>query len=242
MPKVSQRAKDITHSPIRNLIEYARKAIERDIEVLHLNIGQPDIPTPSNALESLRTYDKKIIKYGASEGTTELRTGVAEYYKKQVSDINPEDIYITTGASEAITFVLFSCFDPQEEIIIPEPFYANYIGFSQMGGVNLVAVSSTIEDGFSLPDPTQFEEKINDKTKAIFLCNPGNPTGNLYTKEQLEEIAKLVKKHDLFLIVDEVYREFCYDAEFTSVLSLPGLEEHVIVIDSVSKVFSACGI
>lgn len=241
MPKVSQRGDDMTQSPIRSLIPFARKAKEEGVEVYHLNIGQPDIETPHAALSQLANYDQKIIKYGSSEGETSLRKVVRDYYSKNVAPVELEHIYVTTGASEAILFTLFSCFDSDEEIIIPEPFYANYIGFSHVSGVNLVPVTSTIDTGFSLPSAESFIAGISDKTKAIFLCNPGNPTGNLYSRDELIEIAKLVKEYDLFLIVDEVYREFCYDGEFTSVLSIEGLDDHVVVIDSISKVFSSCG-
>lgn len=241
MPKVSKRGEEMTQSPIRSLIPFARTAKENGIEVLHLNIGQPDITTPQSALNTLSTYNNDIIEYGSSEGVESLRKEVKEYYCEHVSPIEFNDIYVTTGASEAILFTLFSCFDQGEEIIIPEPFYANYIGFSHTSGVHLVPVTSTIDNGFSLPKAESFVEKISKKTKAIFLCNPGNPTGNLYSLEELEAIAAIVKEYDLFLIVDEVYREFCYDQEFRSVLSLSGLEQHVVVIDSISKVFSACG-
>lgn len=241
MPKVSRRGEAIIHSPIRSLIPYARKAKRAGIKVYHLNIGQPDIETPKPALEALKSYEDKFIGYGASEGSPKLRTIVSDYYRQHVSDIDPDQIYVTTGASEGIMFALFSCFDPGAEIIIPEPFYANYIGFSQVCGINLIPVTSTIHDGFALPDTRDFESRISSDTKAIFLCNPGNPTGCLYSEKELRAIAEVVKKHDLFLIVDEVYREFCYDETFYSVLNIEGIEEHVLVIDSISKVFSACG-
>ena len=241
MPSVSKRGERMTQSPIRSLIPYARDAKSKGVDVLHLNIGQPDIATPQVAIDSLKAYDNAIIEYGASEGDINLRKVVHQYYCDHVSAIDLEHIYVTTGASEAIMFTLFSCFDSHEEIIIPEPFYANYIGFAHTSGVNLVPVTSRLEDGFKLPSPEAFIQKITASTKAIFLCNPGNPTGNLYSKEELIEIAQLVQQYDLFLIVDEVYREFCYDDEFTSVLSLNEIEGHVVVIDSISKVFSACG-
>ena len=241
MPQVSKRGESIIHSPIRSLIPYAREAKSRGVHVYHLNIGQPDIKTPANALKALREFSEPVVKYGASEGTLELRETVREYYNQHVSAIELENIYVTTGASEAILFTLFSCFDTGAEIIIPEPFYANYIGFSQVSGVELVPVQGSITDGFALPDQQSFRDKITSNTKAIFLCNPGNPTGNLYSEEELREIAGIVKEYDLFLIVDEVYREFCYDAPFYSVLNIEGLEQNVLVIDSISKVFSACG-
>lgn len=241
MPTVSRRGEHMIHSPIRSLIPYARQAKKEGVKVYHLNIGQPDIVTPPAAMKRLKTYDQTIIRYGASEGSEELREVVKDYYCEHVAEVTTEDIYVTTGASEAILFTLFSCFEPGQEIIIPEPFYANYIGFSQISGVVLRPVQSKIDDGFGLPHPEAFVEQITQQTKAIFLCNPGNPTGNLYSEEDLRAIGKLVKKHDLFLIVDEVYREFCYDNEFFSVLQLEGLEDHIVVIDSISKVFSACG-
>ncbi|MFT4569052.1 MAG: aspartate aminotransferase [Saprospiraceae bacterium] len=241
MPNVSRRGEQMIHSPIRSLMPFARQAKKEGVEVLHLNIGQPDIKTPRAALESLASYDQEIIKYGASEGNEDLRRTVSKYYTENVADIDYSEVYVTTGASEAILFILFSCFEAGQEIIIPEPFYANYIGFSQISGVVVRPVQSSIDDHFGLPEPSSFVEQITSQTKALFLCNPGNPTGNLYSKEDLIEIGKLVKEHDLFLIVDEVYREFCYDEEFYSVLKLEGLEDHVVVVDSISKVFSACG-
>lgn len=241
MPIVSQRGVDMTQSPIRSLLPYARIAKQKGTKVYHLNIGQPDIATPEVAIARIKTYDHTIIEYGASEGELELREVVRDYYSEHVAEVDISHIYVTTGASEAILFALFACFDADDEIIIPEPFYANYIGFSHVSGVNMVPVTSRIDNGFSLPNPASFIEKITDRTKAIFLCNPGNPTGNLYSKEELLEIAELVKKFDLFLIVDEVYREFCYDQTFTSVLQLEGLEDNVLVVDSISKVFSSCG-
>jgi len=241
MPIVSRRGEHMIHSPIRSLIPYARKAKSEGAKVYHLNIGQPDIKTPKAAIDRLRSYDQSVIAYGASEGSDELREVVKDYYCDNVAPIDKSDVFVTTGASEGILFTLFSCFEPGQEIIIPEPFYANYIGFSQVSGVVLRPVQSSIKDGFGLPDPAAFVSQITQQTKAIFLCNPGNPTGNLYSEEDLREIGRLVKEHDLFLIVDEVYREFCYDQEFFSTLQLEGLEDHVVVIDSISKVFSACG-
>ena len=241
MPAHSKRGDTLGHSPIRVLMPYARKAKEQGKHVFHLNIGQPDIPTPPQALEAIRNSTETIIPYGPSEGLPELRTKVAHYYSKLDIQISSDDIYVTTGASEAILFALFSSCDEFDEVIIPEPFYANYIGFGHTSSVKIVPIPSYLETGFTLPTIDKFEELITPKTKAIFLCNPGNPTGCLYTKNELAELMELVKKYDLFLIVDEVYREFCYDEVFTSVLSFPGMEEHVIVLDSISKVFSSCG-
>lgn len=241
MPIVSKRGSRMIHSPIRSLIPYARAAKDKGVKVYHLNIGQPDIRTPRPALEALKSYDHQIIEYGASEGYLPLRQEVCEYYNRHVATVDLEDIFVTTGASEAIMFSLFSCFDEEAEIIIPEPFYANYIGFSQISDITLVPVTSHIESGFGLPDTEDIKSKITSKTKGIFLCNPSNPTGNLYTKEELHAIADIVQKYDLFLIVDEVYREFTYDQDFYSVLKIDAIADQVIVIDSISKVFSACG-
>ena len=241
MPVVSKRGNELTQSPIRSLIPYAREAKESGKQVYHLNIGQPDILTPKAALDSLKSFDEAIIPYGESEGQPSLREAVSTYYESFGAFIEPEDILVSTGASEAILFALFSCFDSGEDIIIPEPFYANYIGFAQVTGIHMIPVPSDIEKGFALPSIESFKNRITKRTRAIFLCNPGNPTGNLYSREELTQLAELIKEQDLFLIVDEVYREFCYDEPFTSVLSIEGLEEHVLVIDSISKVFSSCG-
>jgi aspartate aminotransferase len=241
MPSLSKRASTLGNSPIRSLSPFARAAKDVGVKVHHLNIGQPDILTPPSALAKLRSYDESVIKYGDSEGSLELRTTVARYYTKHVSPIHYQNVMVTTGASEAIAMALSVCFNEGDEIIVPEPFYANYLGFAHVAGVKLVAVTSSIEAGFALPDPSGFETLINDRTKGILLCNPGNPTGSLYSKVELKTIAKLVARHDLFLIVDEVYREFCYDEEFTSLLNFSEIEEQVLVVDSISKVFSACG-
>ncbi|MEE9373592.1 MAG: pyridoxal phosphate-dependent aminotransferase [Saprospiraceae bacterium] len=241
MPIVSKRGNRLKQSPIRSLIPYARQAKVKGNHVYHLNIGQPDILTPKAALDSLKTYDNEIIEYGQSEGKKSLREVVSCYYGSFGVSINADDILVSTGASEAILFALFSCFDHDEEIIIPEPFYANYLGFAQVTGIHMIPVPGEIENGFALPPIESFKSRITKNTRAIFLCNPGNPTGNLYNKEELKELAKLIIEEDIFLIVDEVYREFCYDEIFTSVLSIEGLEQHVLVIDSISKVFSSCG-
>lgn len=241
MPTHSKRGTEIGASPIRSLAPYSRRAKADGKNVFYLNIGQPDIPTPQEALETIKNLDDNIIAYGPSEGLPSLREKVANYYDKFQANLNTEDVYVTTGASEAILFALVACCDIGDEVIIPEPFYANYLGFSHMSAVTIRPLSTHLEDSFALPSPSEFEKLINPRTKAIFLCNPGNPTGQLYRKEELAELMHLVKKHNLFLIVDEVYREFCYDQAFTSVLAFEGMEEHVIVIDSISKVFSACG-
>ena len=241
MPRNSNRGTDIGASPIRSLLPYARKAKAEGKHVYHLNIGQPDIKTPKEALDFVQNLDEKIISYGPSEGLFSLRMKVAKYYDKFDANLKMEDVFVTTGASEAILFVLMATCDQKDEVIIPEPFYANYLGFSHMSSVTICPLTSKFEDKFALPKPAEFEKLISSRTKAIFLCNPGNPTGQLYSKEELKELMVLVKKYDLFLIVDEVYREFCYDSEFTSVLSFRGMEENIIVIDSISKIFSACG-
>ncbi len=241
MPSLSHRASSLGQSPIRSLAPFARAAKEKGVTVHHLNIGQPDIPTPGNAIQNLRNYDNDTIKYGDSEGSLSLRKTVAAYYQQYTSDLSHEHILVTTGASEAISMALSVCFNEGDELIIPEPFYANYLGFAHVSGVRLVAVASSIENGFALPHPSEFEKLITPRTKGIFLCNPGNPTGCLYTVQELEAIAGIVADYDLFLLVDEVYREFCYDTKFTSVLNFTNVREQVLVIDSISKVFSACG-
>ena len=229
-------------SPIRKLVPFAEQARAKGREVFHLNIGQPDIETPAQAMEAVRNNHIKVLEYSHSAGIESYRRGLAQYYQKGGIDIGHEDLIVTTGGSEAIVFTLNSITDPGDEIIIPEPFYANYNGFGISAGVKVVPVTSKIEDNFALPPIEEFEARITESTRAIMICNPGNPTGYLYTREELEALAELVKKHDLFLLADEVYREFAYDgAEHHSVLNLPGLEDHAIMIDSVSKRYSMCG-
>lgn len=229
-------------SPIRKLVPYAEIAKKKGHKVYHLNIGQPDIKTPEVALNAVKNADISVLEYSHSAGFESYRTKLAAYYQRQGLPINTADIIITTGGSEALLFAMGSTMDAGDEIIIPEPFYANYNGFSTASGVNIVPVISTIETGFALPPIADFEKLITSKTKAILICNPGNPTGYLYSKEEIMQLAELVKKHDLFLIADEVYREFAYDGyTHHSVMNVPGLEEHAIMIDSVSKRFSMCG-
>lgn len=242
MPKIAQKAIDMPASPIRKLVPYAEKAKKAGKTVYHLNIGQPDIETPQVALDAIRNFDHKVIEYSHSAGFESYRTKLAETYRKGGLPVNTEDIIITTGGSEALIFGFMTTCNPGDEVIIPEPFYANYNGFAVTAGLTVVPVTSTIETGFALPPVSEIEAKITAKTKAIVICNPGNPTGYLYSKEELEQLRDIVKKHDLFLFADEVYREFCYDgAQPFSVLNLEGIENNVIMIDSVSKRYSMCG-
>ena len=229
-------------SPIRKLVPFAEKAKSKGRQVFHLNIGQPDIKTPQAALDAVRNSEIAVLEYSHSAGFQSYREGLVNYYSKVGIDITADDLIITTGGSEAILFTLNSITDPEDEIIIPEPFYANYNGFGIASGVNVVPVTSRISEDFALPAIEEFEKLITDKTKAIMICNPGNPTGYLYTLEELNQLRDLALKHDIYLIADEVYREFAYDgAEHHSILTLEGLDEHAIVIDSVSKRYSMCG-
>jgi aspartate aminotransferase len=242
MPKISTKGQQMPESPIRKLVPYAEGAKKKGHKVYHLNIGQPDIKTPEVALNAIKKNTIEILEYSHSAGFESYRTKLANYYKSHGLPINTEDIIITTGGSEALLFAMGSTMDSGDEIIIPEPFYANYNGFSTASGVNVVPVISTIEEGFALPPISAFEKLITPKTKAILICNPGNPTGYLYSKEEIMQLAEIVKKHDLFLIADEVYREFIYDGDkHFSVMNVPGIEENAIMIDSVSKRYSMCG-
>ena len=230
-------------SPIRRLVPFAEKAKEEGKKVYHLNIGQPDIRTPEVALEAIHNFSDKVVEYSHSAGFESYRIGLAKYYQNLGIDIVHEDLMVTTGGSEALLFALNSCLDAGDEIIIPEPFYANYNGFSISSGVTVKPITTSINDGFTLPLIEEFEKLITPNTKAILICNPGNPTGYLYSKEELERLRDVVVKHDLFLISDEVYREFVYDGnDHHSVLSIEGLDENTIVIDSTSKRYSMCGI
>ena len=242
MPKISTKGQQMPESPIRKLVPYAEGAKKKGHKVYHLNIGQPDIKTPEVALNAIKNNTIEILEYSHSAGFESYRTKLSNYYKNHGLPINTEDIIITTGGSEALLFAMGSTMDNGDEIIIPEPFYANYNGFSTASGVNVVPVISTIDEGFALPPISAFEKLITPKTKAILICNPGNPTGYLYSKEEILQLAEIVKKHDLFLIADEVYREFIYDGdEHFSVMNVPGIEENAIMIDSVSKRYSMCG-
>lgn len=242
MPIISRRGKDAYTSPIRHLGPYADAAKAAGKQVYHLNIGNPDINTPPTALAAVRNAAEKIVPYSPSKGFTSYRKKLVGYYERfGVENLTYEDIIITNGASEGILFSMFSCLDAGDEVIIPEPFYAIYNAFSYVSGVKLVTITSSIENGYALPSAQEFINRITPRTKAIFICNPNNPTGCVYSKEELEELGEIVKKHDLFFFVDEVYREFSYEDDFYSVLNIKGLEDHVVVIDSVSKRFSACG-
>ena len=242
MPVISSKGLQMPESPIRKLVPYAEDAKKRGVQVFHLNIGQPDIETPEAALKAVKENDIKILSYARSEGSEEYRKKLSHYYRKNDIDVDHQDIIVTTGGSEALLFTLGSVTDFGDEIIIPEPFYANYNGFSVANGINVVPIVSGIEDDFALPPIEDFEKLITKKTKAILICNPGNPTGYLYSREELEKLKDLALKHDLFLIADEVYREFVYDGiKHYSILSLDGMEDHAIVIDSVSKRYSMCG-
>jgi len=242
MPILSEKAILMPASPIRKLVPYSEKAKTQGITVYHLNIGQPDIETPEVALNAVKNLDRKVIEYSHSAGFESYRNALSAYYIKNGIRVFPEDIIITTGGSEALIFGFMTTCNPGDEVIIPEPFYANYNGFAVTAGINVVPVTATIESGFALPPITEIEKKITSKTKGIVICNPGNPTGYLYSKEELEQLRDLVKKHDLFLFADEVYREFCYDGAVPfSVMNLEGIENNVIMIDSVSKRYSMCG-
>lgn len=243
MPKISNRAQQMPPSPVRKLVPYALQAKQRGIKVYHLNIGQPDIETPETALNAIKSIDLKTLEYALSEGNLEYRTAIEKYYHSLgFEDISTDQIIVTNGGSEALNFAISTLCDDGDEVIIPEPYYANYNGFTSTFNVKVVAVPSTIETGFALPPIEEFEKKITDKTRAIIICNPGNPTGYLYTYEELKKLAKIAVKHDIVIISDEVYREYVYDGKTqTSILTFPELKEHAIVIDSESKRYSMCG-
>ncbi len=242
MPLISKKGNLMPESPIRKLVPYAEAAKKRGTKVYHLNIGQPDIKTPQVALDAIKNNTIEVLSYARSEGSEEYRTKLANYYGNNNIDVSATNIVATTGGSEALLFTIGSITDPGDEVIIPEPFYANYNGFSTASGVKVVPVISGIDDNFALPKIEDFEKLITDKTKAILICNPGNPTGYLYSKEEIEKLKQLVLKHDLFLIADEVYREFVYDGlKHHSIMSEEGLDQHAIMIDSVSKRYSMCG-
>ena len=242
MPNISHRGDQMPASPIRKLVPFAEKAKLRGIKIYHLNIGQPDIETPKQMMDAVKNTHLKVLEYSHSAGFESYRRKLVQYYKDCGIEINHHQIMITTGGSEAILFGMMSCLDAGDEIIIPEPLYANYNGFSTAGNIIIKPITSTIETGFALPPISEFEKLITPKTKAILICNPNNPTGYLYSKEELSQLRELIIKYDLFLFADEVYREFVYDGkEHFSVMNLEGLDEHVVLMDSISKRYSACG-
>lgn len=242
MPEISTKATVMPASPIRKLVPFAEVAKKKGVKIYHLNIGQPDIETPPSFLNAVKNADVKVLEYSHSAGNESYRKKLCGYYKEYNINIDQNDIIITCGGSEAIEIAMLTCFNPGDEIIIPEPFYANYNGFSCAADVVVKPVRSFIDNGFALPKISDFEKVITPKTKGIMICNPGNPTGYLYTKAELQALRDLVKKHDLFLLSDEVYREFCYDdKEYISVMHLDGIENNVILLDSISKRYSACG-
>ncbi|MBD5273381.1 MAG: pyridoxal phosphate-dependent aminotransferase [Bacteroides sp.] len=243
MPEISQRGEIMPASPIRRLVPLANEAIKRGVKVYRLNIGQPDVPTPPEALEALKHIDRKVLEYSPSEGLLSLRKKLCEYYHRFNIDVDVDDIIVTCGGSEAVLFAFMACLDPGDEIIVPEPAYANYMAFAISAGAKIVTVPSSVENGFELPPVEEFEKLITPRTKGILICNPNNPTGYLYTMKEMLQIRDLVKKHDIFLFSDEVYREFCYTgAPYISAFHLPGIEENVVLIDSVSKRYNECGI
>ncbi|NNM18837.1 MAG: pyridoxal phosphate-dependent aminotransferase [Croceitalea sp.] len=242
MPQLSTKGLKMPASPIRKLVPYAEAAKKRGVKVIHLNIGQPDIKTPKIALDAVRNIDMEVLEYSRTEGSDAYREKLAAYYSKHNIHVSANDIIVTTGGSEALSFTMGTILDEGDEIIIPEPFYANYNGFATANGVSVVPIVSSIESNFSLPPISEFEKCIGPKTKAILICNPGNPTGYLYNHDEIKQLVALVKKHDLFLVADEVYREFAYDnKKHHSILSENGIDTNAIVIDSVSKRYSMCG-
>ena len=243
MPTISRRGREMPASPIRKLVPLSNAAKARGIKVYHLNIGQPDLPSPPQAFEALKNIDFKLFEYSPSDGLPSLRRKLAEYYHRFNIDVTADDIIITSGGSEAVLFAFMACLDPGDEIIVPEPSYANYMAFAISAGARIVTVPSSIETGFALPSVEEFEKLITPRTKGILICNPNNPTGYLYTQREMDALRDIVKRHDLFLFSDEVYREFCYTgAPYISAFHLPGIEDQVVLIDSVSKRYSECGI
>jgi aspartate aminotransferase len=241
MLTISHRGEEMPSSPIRKLVPFAEAAKKKGIKVFHLNIGQPDIETPSICLDAVKNSDFKILEYSHSAGNESYRKKLVQYYAKNDIHITPNEIIITTGGSEAILFGFMTCLDAGDEVIIPEPFYANYNGFAVQAGVKVVPIGSNIETGFSLPPIEDFEKAITSKTKAIIICNPNNPTGYLYSAQEMDTLKNIVLKHDLFLFADEAYREFCYEGKQVSAMHLKGVEEHVVLMDTISKRYSACG-
>ncbi len=243
MPKISQRGKEMPSSPIRKLTPLANEAKARGVKVYHLNIGQPDLPTPQKALDALKNVDRKVLEYSPSQGFLSLREKLQAYYRKFRIELSVNDIIVTSGGSEAVLFAFLACLNPGDEIIVPEPAYANYMAFAVSAGAVIKTVTSTIDTGFALPPVEKFEELITERTKAILICNPNNPTGYLYTRAEMNQIRDLVMKYDLYLFSDEVYREFIYTGSpYISALNLEGIENNVVLVDSVSKRYSECGI
>lgn len=243
MPQLSQRGIEMPASPIRRLGPLAKEAIKRGVKVYRLNIGQPDVPTPKEGLDALKNIDRKVLEYSPSDGLESLRRKLREYYHRYNIEVDVDDIIVTTGGSEAVLFAFMACLDPGDEIIVPEPAYANYMAFAISAGAKIVTIPSSIDEGFALPPLEKFEALITPRTKGILICNPNNPTGYLYTMKEMLQLRDIVKKHDLFLFSDEVYREFCYTgAPYISAFHLPGIEEQVVLIDSVSKRYNECGI
>ena len=243
MPQISVRGLEMPESPIRKLAPLAVAAKQRGVKVYHLNIGQPDLPTPEVAIEAIRNIDRKILEYSPSQGNLSYREKLVDYYRKYNIHVTPDDIIITCGGSEAVLFAFMSCLNPGDEIIVPEPAYTNYMAFAISAGAKIRTIATTIEEGFSLPKVEKFEELINERTRAILICNPNNPTGYLYTRREMHQIRDLVKKYDLYLFSDEVYREYIYTGSpYISACHLEGIEQNVVLIDSVSKRYSECGI
>ncbi|MBM3443567.1 MAG: pyridoxal phosphate-dependent aminotransferase [Bacteroidetes bacterium] len=241
MLKASQRGEAMPPSPIRKLVPFAEAAKKRGIKVHHLNIGQPDIETPPSILDAVRHADIHVLAYSHSAGNESYRKKLVQYYHKNGIELDYTDIIITAGGSEAIVFGMMACLDPGDEVIIPEPFYANYNGFAVMAGIHIVPVTSHIEDGFALPPISAFENLITPRTKAILICNPNNPTGYLYSRQEMEQLEDICLRNNLFLFSDEAYREFCYEGTYTSAMHLKKIPEHVVLMDTVSKRYSACG-
>ncbi len=243
MPRISEKGRLMPASPIRKLVPFAEEAKRKGIKIYHLNIGQPDIPTPRVALDAIHNNTLEVVEYSHSAGNESYRRKLSEYYRAIDIDVDHNQIIITTGGSEAILFALLSCLDPGDEVIVPEPFYANYNGFAITAGVKIVPVTSSIETGFALPPIADFEKLITSRTRGVIICNPNNPTGYLYSEGEMEKLGELIKKHDLYLFSDEVYREFCYDGHsHFSAMHIKGAEQNVILLDSVSKRYSACGV
>jgi aspartate aminotransferase len=241
MLTISHRGQEMPASPIRKLVPYAEAAKKRGTKVYHLNIGQPDIETPKQVMDAVRHADFKVLEYSHSAGNESYRKKLVEYYHRVGIEVNPQQIIVTTGGSEAILFGFMCCLDPGDEVIIPEPFYANYNGFAVSAGVLVKPITSSIETGFALPPMAAFEQAITPNTKAIVICNPNNPTGYLYSKEEMEVLKEIIIKYDLYLFADEAYREFCYSGEHFSAMHLKGVDDHVILMDTISKRYSACG-